>query len=626
MAPFGIKFPGVCGLRLDRIFAAACFVFIFGAVLWAENADQPAISASWLQKAPGMAEAGQIELGARRHGWPAMALALRRAATGLYTRGQIPLAESWYYAARWAEIFGESEAACLERWRDAMRREGLPMGRFAAEHAPDEPLSARLSRDLQIALLADGTFSAAYFEIERQEDYRPEVLAILDRLRSPDPAVFQAYASLALALAVVYDVSPPPYWPHGQVAQTALPRRLPAPEDAWAFLISTDREGKSLHRMRQLDAAELRFLVDLAAPQEELRWAQANVKFALARLSDTYSSIDYKIVRAMDGVYQWPGADYSLQTIKKEGGICVDQAYFATQTGKARGVPTLLFSGTGQDVRHAWFGYLGVGRRWNLDAGRYEAQKFVTGVAYDPQTWGEISDHELMFMTEGFRRQADYRTSRVHGWFARWLLEDGSASKAAAAARAAAGLERRNLEAWEVLRATIPGPGAAREALLREAAGGLQAYPDLQAGFLRELAGSLRQRGEIALAEQEERGFARKFQAKRLDLSVRQVAEQMVRARETLPVEEQIRLYRNLVRRFGRGAGIGFFDEVARPLIADLVRQERFKEAREVSALAAQNLDAGPGTQLGDELRCLDNELRAAAEAKKTEKNAFPSK
>lgn len=626
MAPFGIKIPGVRGLRLDRTMAAAISVFIFGAVLRAEDADLPAISVSWLQKAPGMAEAGQIEQGARAKGWPAMALALRRAATGLYTRGQIPLAESWYYAARWAEIFGESEAASLERWRDAMRREGLPTGRFAAGHAPDEPLAARLSRDLQIALLADGKFSAAYFEIERQEDYRPEVLAILDRLRSPDPAVFQAYASLALALAVVYDVSPPPYWPHGQVDQKALPRRLPAPEDAWAFLISTDREGKSLHRLRQLDAAELRFLVDLAAPQKELRWAQTNVKSALSRLSETYSSINYKTVRAMDGVYQWPGADYSLQTIKKEGGICVDQAYFATQAGKARGVPTLLFSGTGQDARHAWFGYLGVGGRWNLDAGRYEAQKFVTGVAYDPQTWGEISDHELMFMTEGFRRQADYRTSRVHGWFARWLLEDGSASKAAAAARAAVGLERRNLDAWEVLLATMPGPGAAREALLREAAGGLQAYPDLQAGFLRELAGSLRQRGEIALAEQEERGFARKFQAKRLDLSVRQVAEEMGRARADLPVDEQMRLYRNLVRRFGRGAGIGFFDEVARPLIAGLVHEERFKEAREVWALAAQNLDAGPGTQLGDELRRLDNELRAAAEAKKTEKNAPSSK
>jgi hypothetical protein len=304
----------------------------------------------------------------------------------------------------------------------------------------------------------------------------------------------------------------------------------------------------------------------------------------------------------------------------------VDQAYFATQAGKARGVPTLLFSGPGQDGRHAWFGYLGPGRRWQLDAGRYEAQKYVTGIAYDPQTWGEVSDHELVFMTEGFRRLAAYRTSRVHGWFGRWLLEGGQIKAAAAAARVAVGLERRNLEAWDVLLATEPAPGAAREALLREASGGLQAYPDLQAGYLREVAASLRARGEIAAAEQEERGFARRFQDKRSDLSLRQVAGQMGRARATLPVEGQLRLYRSLARQFGRGAGIGFYDEVARPLVAELARAGNFAEAREVAAIAAQTLDAGPGTQLGEELRQLDKELRAAIEANKSATDRPPAR
>ncbi len=601
-----------------RAALATLFVLVFVSALRADDVTAgPVIPASWLRKAPGNPEAELIELGARKHGWPAMARALRRAATGLYARGQVSLAESWYYAARWAEIFGESEATFQARWRDTMRREGLPMGRFASDDAGAEPLDGRLSRDFQLELLSDGKLSTAYFEIERPEDYRPEVLAILERLRAKDPSRFKEYASLALALAVVYDVSPPAYWPHGQVSEKVLPRVLPSPEDAWAFLVSTEREGKGLHRLRQLDPAELRFLVDLAASQQELRWAQANVKVPLARLAETYSSINYTTVRAVDGIYQWPGTDYALPTIRKVGGICVDQAYFATQAGKARGVPTLLFSGTGQDARHAWFGYLGPGRRWELNAGRYESQKFVTGIAYDPQTWGEISDHELVFMSEGFRRQPDYRTSRVHGCFARWLLDDGRIAEAAAAARAAVGLERRNLTAWDVLLATTPASGAARESVLREAAGGLQAYPDLQAGFYRELAASLRQRGEIALAEQEERGIARRFQAKRLDLSVGQIAEKMARARATLTSDEQMRLYRTLVREYGRGAGIGFFDAIARPLLADLVRDGRYKEAREVAALAAQNLDAGPGTQLGEELRYLDNELRATIEAKK---------
>jgi hypothetical protein len=164
---------------------AVFFVVVCTASLRSDEVrDGPAIPASWLQKVPGEVEAGQIELGARKHGWPAMARALRQAATGLYNRGQISLAESWYFAARWAEIFGESEASRLGHWRDLMQREGLPMGRFGTGDATEEPLAARISRDLQLELLANGTFSSSYFEMERAEDYRPEVMAILDRLRA----------------------------------------------------------------------------------------------------------------------------------------------------------------------------------------------------------------------------------------------------------------------------------------------------------------------------------------------------------------------------------------------------------------------------------------------------------
>lgn len=583
----------------------------------AEGASEPIIPERWLQKPPGAAEAAQLEKGASEYGWTAMARALRRAATGLYVRRQLPAAESWYYAARWAEAFGETEAACFERWRNTMYTKGSSAGEHVFGGAPGEAVGARLSSDLRRALLADGEFSAAYFRLERDEDYRPAVLAILDRLRSAGPAAFDEYAALALALAVVYDVPPPSWWPHGQVSEAVLPRKLPAPEEAWAFLVGTDRAGKSLHRLRGLDPEELRFVADLAAPLDELRWAQANVKTPLARLAETYSSISYKTARVVDGLYDWPGADYALATIRKEGGICVDQAYYATQAGKARGVPTLLFCGAGQDGRHAWFGFLDAGRRWQLDAGRYEEQKYVTGVAIDPQTWGEISDHELVFLSEGFRRQPGYRASRVHSRFARWLHEDGNPIPAAAAARAALGVERRNLEAWDVLLAAAPKSGVQREGILREAAGGLQAYPDLQAGYLREVAASLRARGEIAAAELEERAYARRFKDKRGDLSLRQIAEQMARARSTWPVEQQLRLYRGLLRQFGRGAGVGFYDEVTRPLVADLAKAGRFKEAREAAALAGQTLGAGPGTQLGDELRRLTQELAAAEAAAK---------
>ena len=41
----------------------------------------------------------------------------------------------------------------------------------------------------------------------------------------------------------------------------------------------------------------------------------------------------------------------TLPLILQEGGLCVDQAYFAAMVGKAKGVPTLLFRGAGLDGR-----------------------------------------------------------------------------------------------------------------------------------------------------------------------------------------------------------------------------------------------------------------------------------
>lgn len=533
-----------------RLAAAGAGVWLVVAVA-AGSAQE--IPEAWLKKPPGAAEAEQIERGAERYGWPAMAKALRRAATGLYARRQMPAAEGWYYAARWAEAWGETEAAFERRWREAMEAEGAwyredEAGREAGERVLGEAVSPALRR----ALLADGELSATYFELEQAVDRRPRVWAILEKLRAADAKTFDEYEALALAVALVYDVPPPPDWPHHQVGRDVLPRRLPAPEEAFAFLVETDRGGRSLHRLRGLGAAELRFAVDLAAPFEELRWAQAKVKPPLGRLAETYSGIEYSQGRIIDGVYDWPGTSYTLADIAQQGGICVDQAYFATQAGKARGVPTLLFRGAGLDGRHAWFGYLDGGRRWQLDAGRYEEQKYVTGLAHDPQTWTDISDHELAFLSEGFRRRENYRVSRLHGWFARWLKEDGRAAEAETAVRTALGLERRNLEAWGLWLEATPEPGPEREGRLREAALAWQAYPELQAGYLGELAASLRARGEDAAAETEERALARRYQTKRGDLSLKQIAEQLARAAETQPLEQQTRLYRTLLREFGR--------------------------------------------------------------------------
>ena len=551
-----------------------------------------------------------IEEAARLHGWPAMATMLRAAALGAYARGNLPAAEAWRNAARWAAAWAEPAGEYAARWRQAMRKAGWQVGEDArAPESSGQLMADSMESALRLWVLGTPAFSAEYFSLEGTLDFRPEVFRILAELRAADPEGFAAYTSLAVAIALVYDTPPPQGWPHGQVKPDPMFGRLPAARDAFAYFVELDRSGKSLQPLAKLEAAELRFLVDMTLTAEERKWVQTHSKVTLGRLDETYTEVRYRRERIEAKIYVWPGARYSLEDIFREGGICVDQAYYATQTGKARGVPTLLFSGAGLDGRHAWFGYLGSGRKWRMDAGRYEEQKLVSGRAIDPQSWAEVTDHELAFLSEGFRREKNAREALIHAGFARWRMEEGDRAGAAEAARKALRFERRTLEGWNVLLALRAGAGVAREAIAYEAAAGFSDYPELQAHYLAIAAESLRARGETSRAEFVEREQARKFKEDRGDLSVVQLAGQLSRARATMGVAEQIRLYGDLLRQFGKGAGAGMWDEVVRPFVVYLAEQGQIKEARAALRRAREAMEVTVNSQVAREMAVLDDEL-----------------
>jgi hypothetical protein len=564
----------------------------------------------WLRSAPGPVQAAAIERGAVEYGWRSMAGALRRAALDSYLRGNYVAAGGWRSAARWAAAWAEPAGEHSASWRAAMNEAGWRVGPGSRQpETPEAPVGMWLDEPVRIRVLGDPVFSEEYFSLESALDFRPEVYRVLNELYAASPQDFGAYASLATAIALVYDTSPPSRWPHWQVKIEALPRRLPDARETFEYFIALDRSGKSLHSLAKLEAAELRFLVDLTLPEAERAWAREKVKTPLARLDTTYSDVHYRQDRIATNAYIWPGENYTLEEILREGGICVDQAYFATQAGKARGVPTLLFSGAGLDGRHAWFGYLGTGRRWRMNAGRHEGQRYVVGKVIDPLSWTDISDHELAFLSEGFRREKSAREAAIHAAFARWLLEDGERTAALEAARRAVRLERRTLAAWDLMLEANPEPGREREAVAYEAANGLTSYPELHARYMGVVVGSLYARGETTRAEFLERELARRFKGARTDLAVKQVAEQMQRARSGQRIEEQVRLYEILMRQFGRGGGAAMWDEVVSPFVQHLADAGRIKEARATLRQGREAMGVVPGTQMAIEMAKLDEEL-----------------
>jgi hypothetical protein len=601
--------------RLSRGLAALALVL--GAA--AARAQQPTsltITDAETRDPPTLGRLHAIEDAAASSGWASVAPALHTAALQAFQQGRFISADAWFHLFEWSALFAEPENVCVSNWVAAMQAAKLNYPAVAGEYRPsDKPLGNSLSQPMQAWLVENPAFSEEFFSNINQLDYLPKALSILEGLHRRNPEKFAKYTSLCIAIALVYDVPPPPYWPHGQVSEQSLPRTLPNPAEPFEWLTTQDSQGRTYQRLTRLRAEELKFVVDFAAQVPELQWSLQNVRCPLDRFEEAYSMVKYRMDRFSDpSKFTWTGTPYTLQAILTEGGICVDQAYFATQAGKARGVPTLLFGGSGQDGRHAWFGYLDGAGKWRLDAGRYAEQRLVTGSAMDPQTWLQISDHELQFLSERFRALPTFMESRVHEEFARDFLEMGSADLAAKAARKAVNYERRNLDAWETLLAADARLGlspAAQEGVMREAALAFTPrYPDLVILYENRVVRSLRGRGEMSLADYEERGIAERLKGDRADLAIMQAASILSRSIATQQVGDQIATYNAILSQFGHGAGTMFFDQIVVAFAEHLSQLHLKAQAREAVERAREALDVQPGTQISMDVEKLMGQLK----------------
>lgn len=601
-------------LRLRSTLACVVLAFVSIAAPVRLSAQTAAIPIDEIARPPSAERLDALVASASRDGWGRWVGPLRDAAFAAYTR-EPAAAGPWYHLHRWAQLFATPRATAVQDWIKAVEKAGVAHRNMAERYAlPPGSLVAEVSPELQRWLVGEPVFSQEFFETVTELDHPVAVLGLLQRLHRAGPAQFADYASLALALAVVHDVPPPPDWPHGQVSPQVLPRRLADPLESFNHWVRLDRANVTAHRLRRLPAAELKFVIDASAPLADLVWAQRQVTPPISELAKAYDMVRYRTERVERNQFSWPGRSYALASILQEGGICVDQAYFAVNAGKARGVPTLLFRGAGLDGRHAWFGYLGP-TGWVLDAGRYAEQRYVAGLAHDPQTWRNLTDHELLFLTERFRGTPLHRLSSLHAAFAAEYFRAGDAAAGLRAAREAVNRERRNLTAWQVLIAgqeAAGEPARMREATLREAMQAFARHPDLERDFAARLIASLRARGENSLAAVEEQRLVRKYQSGRPDLSVLQAGEMLQRSIATEDLPARIRTYRTILDRHGRGAGIDFFDKVVQPFVEHLRAENQYPAARDALERARRTLRVEQGGQLAGEFDRLAARLRVA--------------
>ncbi|MDD5199536.1 MAG: hypothetical protein PHC88_06995 [Terrimicrobiaceae bacterium] len=476
-----------------------------------------------------------------------------------------------------------------------------------------------LRPDFLAAMAGDEAFLRIFFANLSDRDFAPIVLKTLEQIWVAERAKWPDYRNLAIAIALVRDEQPPDWWPHRQVRHRDVPPGPGAPLDEFRFWVASN-EGKRLFTdLRRLEPEELKFVVDAPIAASELEWAQKNVRFPRADFGRAFSSIAYRERRLEAQSFTWSDGPYTLAAIRENGGICVDQAYFAMLSGKAHGLPTLYFTGQGSDGGHAWFGYMKSENRWDMDCGRYENQNYAVGEALDPQTWLPINDHELASLAQSFRRTPDYLDSQADLAMARLFERSGDSSRALAALDSAISVCPPNDLAWSAKGDFLDRSGAApaiRQAFHEEAIKQFVNNDDLKVSHQRALAALARGAGDEAAAQALESQIISQNRRSRSDLSVNAAAARLGGLVDAKNFDDAMREYRSLLGRLGRTSGGNFFYEIVEPFTHALVRNGDTASARRAVDLARAALRPEGGSILDQELTSLAGDISTPAGAR----------
>jgi hypothetical protein len=221
---------------------------------------------------------------------------------------------------------------------------------------------------------------------------KPETaLSQFAELRAAQPEKVLEYPNLAVAFATA--------------KKLRYNRKQPSPATlVESFNYYTDPKRQFRYDLKKMPYELSRYLADTRLNVAERDWA-AKKYFRTADLGPAYFDVKYdtdffmkKVPKKIDAL------DFTLPNLFKVGGVCIEQAYYASEVAKALGVPGTIVYGKGESgIGHAWFTYFqlnqaGTSASWAGGAGRYQSQLYFTGNVYDPASGEQILDTELVLV------------------------------------------------------------------------------------------------------------------------------------------------------------------------------------------------------------------------------------
>jgi hypothetical protein len=216
---------------------------------------------------------------------------------------------------------------------------------------------------------------------------------VFEELRLADERLLKKYVHLATALAVVYDtpdaVSTSRYHSLWAVTQKQF-YALPKYREIWDYYTDPVFRSRFGFALDKLPWPLLVHLVDNDVNHADRKWALANYDGRSAETGELYASVKYDNDKSAGKKSKLGTRAYTLPKLLKYGGVCIDQAHFASRVAKCLGIPAMKVIGGGRfgGKGHAWTGFLALknGRPSLEFTERYFFEYYHTGDVFDPQT------------------------------------------------------------------------------------------------------------------------------------------------------------------------------------------------------------------------------------------------
>jgi hypothetical protein len=472
---------------------------------------------------------------------------------------------------------------------------------------PDD-LTAPADLKTFVALGQDEAVSHLFVEKLDPLDIQKEALKNLLRLAEDNSDDLHEYAALGVAYSLVFDQPFPENWPHGQVSHDAVPIGDLDIVQRFNFYVQSNRDKKLDQDLTRLSFENLKFLVDSEVKLSELAYAQQN-RVSYSHFADAFFSIKYETDRVGNAasVYVWPYPTYLLADIEKNGGICIDQSYYAQILGKGRGIPTIGFTGYGMDGAHAWFGYFSNSGKWELDCGRYEEQDFPKGFAVDPQTWQRIDDSVLEDLFKNGAKNPNYQPGMNALAWAHFHEDDASYASILDDAHS---IMPEWSGTWRLQAVAVEKSGDLdkKKAFYQDWISQFGNYPEMKVEGQKRLYLALKSANDPD-ADDLLKDIIIQNRSEGFDLGIGVGADEMNEKLKAQDWDGARLVYERTIRDFGKEGGLTLYSKVVYPYIMTCLQNNQIDLADRAITFTQDRMTIDMGSQVGRNFVVLKNEV-----------------